>query len=296
IRAIALTGTGRTFLAGADLSMFADPAAVADVRPMTRAMHDMQIRVRSSPVPLLAHMNGVALGGGLEVALMADVRTAAPGVRGLGTPETGLGILPGWGGTTLLQSVVGPEAAVRMILEDPARDRQLHAEQALEDGLVDELAADLDEALDQFAALVAAHVDLEETDADVVDPALAASVADAPADAPGAWAGREAPLPGADTPEAEALPDARHAAPGPPGSRRREPPPSAARSPCCRPCPAPPSPRRSSGRPPRSRTWCAATPPRPRCTPPSCCAAAGPAAPRSRGLARSAASAWPVSG
>ena len=220
IRAIALTGTGRTFLAGADLSMFADPAAVADVRPMTRAMHDMQIRVRSSPVPLLAHMNGVALGGGLEVALMADVRTAAPGVRGLGTPETGLGILPGWGGTTLLQSVVGPEVAVRMILEDPARDRQLRAEQALEDGLVDELAADLDEALDQFAALAAAHVDLEETDADVVDPALAASVADAPADAPGAWAGREAPLPGADTPEAEALLDALDAAHGTAETRR----------------------------------------------------------------------------
>src|SRR5699024_2596233 len=76
----------------------------------------------------------------------------------------------------------------------------------------DVCSSDLDEALDQFAALVAAHVDLEETDADVVDPALAASVADAPADAPGAWAGREAPLPGADTPEAEALLDALDAA------------------------------------------------------------------------------------
>src|SRR5699024_8081525 len=124
--------------------------------------------------------------------------------RGLGTPAPGLGILPGWGGTTLLQSVVGPEVAVRMILEDPARDRQLHAEQALEDGLVDELAADLDEALDQFAALVAAHVDLEETDADVVDPALAASAADAPA----------------DTPEAEALLDALDAAHGTAETRR----------------------------------------------------------------------------
>ncbi|WP_394213949.1 3-hydroxyacyl-CoA dehydrogenase NAD-binding domain-containing protein [Brachybacterium vulturis] len=208
IQAVAMTGTGRAFLAGADLSMFVDPAAVAHVETMTRAMHELQIRVRTSPVPVLAHLNAVALGGGLEVALMADVRTAAPGVRGLGTPETGLGILPGWGGTTLLQSVVGAETAVRMILEDPARDAQLGAEQALEAGLVDELAADLDEALDQFAALVAAHVDLDETDADVVDPALAATAADAPADAPGAWAGREAPLPGADTPEAEALLDA----------------------------------------------------------------------------------------
>lgn len=220
IQAIALTGTGKVFLAGADLSMFADPTAVSNVEGMTRAAHELQIRVRTSPVPVLAHLNGVALGGGLEVALLADVRTAAPGVKGLGLPETSLGILPGWGGTTLLQSVVGAETAVRMILEDPARDAQLSAEQALEDGLVDELAEGLDEALDQFAALVAAHVDLDESDADVVDSALAATAADAPADAPGAWAGREAPLPAADTPEAEALLDALDAPHGSAETRR----------------------------------------------------------------------------
>ncbi|WP_422115915.1 3-hydroxyacyl-CoA dehydrogenase NAD-binding domain-containing protein [Brachybacterium sp. UNK5269] len=206
IQAIALTGTGRVFLAGADLSMFSDPAAAADVGPMTRAAHDLQIRVRTSPVPVLAHLNGVALGGGLEVALMADVRTAAPEARGLGLPETSLGILPGWGGTTLLHCVVGAEHAVRMILEDPARDHQLSAEQALEIGLVDELAADLDEALDEFAALVAAHVDVDETDLDILDPAVATTAAD-PA-APGAWGGRPAPLPEAGSPEAEALLDA----------------------------------------------------------------------------------------
>lgn len=220
IQAIALTGTGKVFLAGADLSMFADPTAVSNVEGMTRAAHELQIRVRTSPVPVLAHLNGVALGGGLEVALLADVRTAAPGVKGLGLPETSLGILPGWGGTTLLQSVVGAETAVRMILEDPARDAQLSAEQALENGLVDELAEGLDEALDQFAALVAAHVDLDVSDADVVDPALAATAADAPADAPGAWAGREAPLPAADTPEAEALLDALDAPHGSAETRR----------------------------------------------------------------------------
>src|SRR5699024_3388578 len=108
--------------------------------------------------------------GGLEVALMADVRTAAPEVRGLAVPETSLGILPGWGGTTLLQSVVGPENAVRMILEDPARDRQLTAEQALDSGLVDALAP---------------HPASDD-----------------------AWPGRPAPLPAADTPEAEELRDA----------------------------------------------------------------------------------------
>ncbi len=89
-------------------------AALENVEEMTRAAHDLQVRVRQSPVPILAHLNGVALGGGLEVALMADVRTAAAGVRGIGVPETSLGILPGWGGTTLLPGVVGAENAVRM--------------------------------------------------------------------------------------------------------------------------------------------------------------------------------------
>ncbi|APX33336.1 3-hydroxyacyl-CoA dehydrogenase [Brachybacterium sp. P6-10-X1] len=220
IQAIALTGTGRVFLAGADLSMFADPTAVQHVETMTRAAHDLQVRVRTSPVPVLAHLNGAALGGGLEISLMADVRTVAPDVKGIGVPETSLGILPGWGGTTLLQSVVGPETAVRMILEDPARDKQLTADQAFEDGLVDEIAADLDEALDEFAALVAAHVDVDEADTDVVDPTVVEAAADPTSAVPGAWGGRTAPLPGADTPEAEALLDALDAPHGSAETRR----------------------------------------------------------------------------
>lgn len=153
IQAVAMTGTGRVFLAGADLAMFADPAAVEQVEEMTRAAHDTQIRVRTLDVPVLAHLNGVALGGGLEVALMANVRTAAPGVKGIALPETSLGILPGWGGTTLVGSLVGAENAARLILEDPARDKQQSAESALELGLIDALAEDLPAALDALAGI-----------------------------------------------------------------------------------------------------------------------------------------------
>ncbi|MFC7374851.1 MULTISPECIES: 3-hydroxyacyl-CoA dehydrogenase NAD-binding domain-containing protein [unclassified Brachybacterium] len=224
IQAIALTGSGRVFLAGADLSMFSDPDVLESVETMTRAAHALQIRVRSSPVPILAHLNGAALGGGLEVALMADVRTVAPGVTGIGLPETSLGILPGWGGTTLLQSVVGPETAARMILEDPARDKQLGTDQALETGLADELAADLDEALDEFAALVAAHIDVDEADTDIVDPAVAEAAVEtrlaAETTIPGAWAGRAVPLPAEGSPEAEALRDALDAPHGAAETRR----------------------------------------------------------------------------
>lgn len=206
VQAIALTGTGKVFLAGADLSMFADPAAVEAVEEMTRAAHDLQIRVRTSEVPILAHLGGAAPGGGLEVALMADVRTAVPGTRGIGLPETGLGILPGWGGTTLLQSVVGADVAARMILEDPARDRLLSAEQALEVGLVDALAEDLPSALDEFAAIVAARAD--ETQAEEGTQGAGVSLA------------RQDPMPDADSPQADALRDALEAT-GPTGETRR---------------------------------------------------------------------------
>src|SRR5699024_8194101 len=186
IGAIAMTCTGKVFLAGADLSMFTDPTAAQNVGPMTRAAHDLQMRVLSSPVPILAHLNGVALGGGLEVALMADVRTAAPEVRGLAVPETSLGILPGWGGTTLLQSVVGPEDAARMILEDPARDRQLTAEPALDSARGPGPRRALADGGPRAA------------------PRLGQTADERPR-ADEAWPGRPAPLPAAAPPEAEEL-------------------------------------------------------------------------------------------
>ncbi|MCL6424437.1 3-hydroxyacyl-CoA dehydrogenase NAD-binding domain-containing protein [Brachybacterium sp. JHP9] len=194
IQALALTGTDRVFLAGADLAMFADDTASRAVSAMTDRAHALQVAMRAIPVPVLAHLNGATLGGGLEVALMADIRTAAPGVRGIGVPETSLGILPGWGGTTLLTSVVGPENGVRMILEDPARDTQLSASAAQELGLVDALAGDLDAALDVLAARMAAG-DLEPS-------------------------ARPDPIPAADSEEARALRAALDAPHSPAESRR----------------------------------------------------------------------------
>lgn len=224
IDAIALTGTGRVFLAGADLAMFADPEAVRGVGRMTAAAHALQARVRAAGVPILAHLNGAALGGGLEVALMAGVRTAAPGARGIGLPETSLGILPGWGGTTLLPTVLDPEAAVRIILEDPSRDRTLSAGQALDLGLVDALAEDLDGALDALADAVIAG------DADGSAPAtdgtgLAAGTGPAadgsgPADE-AAQALLAGDLPGPDSAWAQALRAALDAPHSPAESRRQ---------------------------------------------------------------------------
>lgn len=151
IRAIAITGEDRIFLAGADLAMFAAGTAPEVIRDMTRKMHGLQVLLRTVDVPVLAHINGAALGGGLETALMASIRTAGPQVKGIGLPETSLGILPGWGGTTLLPALIDPEDALTIIVDEPAKDRTMDAQTALERGVVHALVDDLDAALDYVA-------------------------------------------------------------------------------------------------------------------------------------------------
>ena len=83
-------------------------------------------------------MNGAALGGGLELALHCDIRTLAANVRHVGFPEVFLGLFPAWGGTQLTPRLVGAEAAVRLIVDNPLRqNRLIRAAEALELGLVD---------------------------------------------------------------------------------------------------------------------------------------------------------------
>src|SRR5258708_4221449 len=131
IRAIVLTGGGdKAFCAGADLKerrgMSEDEVRAfldlyrAEIAPIDRC-----------PKPVVAALNGVALGGGLELALACDLRTAVPGAQ-LGLPETSIGIIPGAGGTQRLPRVVGEARAKEMIL----LARRLTAEEALQWGLV----------------------------------------------------------------------------------------------------------------------------------------------------------------
>lgn len=190
IQAIAITGTGSVFLAGADLSMFTsddaqlrapsrsagartssagaratspgtsltplltpeeDSPTGAIIREMTKKMHGLHVLVRTLDVPILAHLNGAAFGGGVEVALLGSVRTAHPEVRAIALPETSLGILPGWGGTTLLPALIDPELALQIIIDEPAKDRVMDARAAHERGLLDGVAETLDDALDLLA-------------------------------------------------------------------------------------------------------------------------------------------------
>ena len=130
VEAIVLMCAGRTFFAGADITEFGKPMAEPDLRGLQRIVED-------SPKPVIAAIHGTALGGGLELALVAHFRVAVPNAK-CGLPEVKLGLLPGAGGTQRLPRVVGVEKALAMIVGgDP-----ISATEAKAIGLLDAVIAD----------------------------------------------------------------------------------------------------------------------------------------------------------
>jgi enoyl-CoA hydratase len=145
-RAVIVTGRGeRAFCAGADLKERRS-LTLDQVREQLRAYRSELGWLARSPVPTVAAINGVALGGGLELCLLCDLRVAAPHVE-LGLPETSLGIIPAAGGTQYLPRVVGLAKAKELVL----LGRRLSAAEALSIGLVHRVCdvgkAVLDDAL-----------------------------------------------------------------------------------------------------------------------------------------------------
>jgi 3-hydroxyacyl-CoA dehydrogenase len=127
IKGIVLTCSGRTFIAGADITEFGKP-------PKAPALNEVLAEIENSPKPVVAAIHGTALGGGLEVALACHFRVAVKEAK-LGLPEVKLGLLPGAGGTQRLPRAVGPELAVKMIVGgDP-----IGAAEALKNGLIEEI-------------------------------------------------------------------------------------------------------------------------------------------------------------
>jgi len=129
-RRVVLTGAGRTFVAGADAREF-------DAAPQPPHLPDIVARLENFPVPVVAAINGAALGGGLELALACAARVAAAGAT-LGLPEVTLGVVPGAGGTQRLPRLTGFANALSMIAEG----RVIGAEPAQRMGLVDAIDTD----------------------------------------------------------------------------------------------------------------------------------------------------------
>jgi enoyl-CoA hydratase len=154
-RALVIIGEGaRAFSSGTDLaeSIGLDPDAN---RAKVNRARSLLLRLRRSPVTSIAALNGLAYGGGLELALACTFRMAAPGAR-MALPEIKLGVLPAYGGTQLLPAVIGASRALDMMLTG----RSVQPEEALAMGLINRVAGDgatlLDEAL-SFAGEVTSH-------------------------------------------------------------------------------------------------------------------------------------------
>ena len=130
VKVIVLTGTGRFFSAGADITEFASGMQ----EPFLPQVID---RIEASAKPVVAAVNGTALGGGLELALGCHYRVAGNDVRQLGLPEIKLGIIPGAGGTQRLPRVIGVEKALELILSGAFIDAKTGAAAGLIDKVAD---------------------------------------------------------------------------------------------------------------------------------------------------------------
>lgn len=127
-RTLILTGTAGVFAAGADISQLRARRA-EDARRGINAM--AFIRLHELPMPVIAALDGYALGGGAELAYAADIRIAAPSLK-IGNPETGLGIIAAAGATWRLREIVGEALASELLLTG----RLLTADEALTAGLI----------------------------------------------------------------------------------------------------------------------------------------------------------------
>ncbi|MGF6214416.1 3-hydroxyacyl-CoA dehydrogenase NAD-binding domain-containing protein [Comamonas sp. 4034] len=128
VKAVLLVGSGKAFIAGADIREFGKPA-------MPPSLPDVLMQLESSDKLVIAAIHGPALGGGLEVALSCHYRLAVSGAK-LGLPEVQLGLLPGAGGTQRTPRLIGVKAALDLMLSG----RHAGAEEALAMGLVDQVA------------------------------------------------------------------------------------------------------------------------------------------------------------
>jgi enoyl-CoA hydratase len=130
---ILLTGAGRAFVAGADISELEDQTAVEG---KARAVRGQQVfrRFETSPKPTLAAVNGFALGGGCELAMACHIRIASESAK-FGQPEVKLGIVPGYGGSQRLPRLVGKGRALQLLLTGEMID----AAEAYRIGLVNQV-------------------------------------------------------------------------------------------------------------------------------------------------------------
>lgn len=135
VRSLIITGAGeKTFSAGADVSEFGRMADAEQAEEFLKRIHDLLNQIENFPKPVIACLNGKALGGGNELQMACHLAIAAEHAE-LGLPEARLGIMPGYGGTQRLPRLIGQRRALEMMLEG----KRISAEEALKIGLVNKV-------------------------------------------------------------------------------------------------------------------------------------------------------------
>ncbi len=165
--AIAITGKPFIFAAGADLSALAYLNGKSQALAIGKLGHDVFKQLGSSAKPTFAFINGLALGGGLELGLHSQYRTLATTAL-VGLPEVFLGLVPGWGGATILPQLIGPEKAVQVIILNALNNNtMLKAKEALTLGVVDAVYAPadfLEHSISYAASILTGSQKIERTD------------------------------------------------------------------------------------------------------------------------------------
>jgi enoyl-CoA hydratase len=148
VAGIVVTGAGRAFIAGADIAELRSKSG-AEIYALARRGQDVFRRFETSPKPVIAAVNGFALGGGCELAMACHVRIAAEGAK-FGQPEVKLGITPGYGGTQRLTRLVGRGRALQLLLTGEMID----ANEAYRIGLVNRVVPTGEQAVEAARAML----------------------------------------------------------------------------------------------------------------------------------------------
>ena len=165
VKGLMITGKPYIFAAGADLTEVPGINTFDRGYQVGQFGHTVMKRIMDLPFPTLAAINGVALGGGLEIALYCSARTVAANVQAIGFPECFLGLVPGWGGCTLATKLLGPEKALQLIIYNALnQNRMLTGPQAFQAGLADRIfggAEFLDDSLRFLQEILSGKVRIE---------------------------------------------------------------------------------------------------------------------------------------
>ncbi|MEV7630782.1 3-hydroxyacyl-CoA dehydrogenase NAD-binding domain-containing protein [Microbacterium sp. NPDC089318] len=138
IDAVGITGKQYILAAGADLSDISRLGSKDNARLIAQLGHKVLGSLSELGVPSFAFVNGLALGGGMEIALNSTYRTVDASAAALALPEVFLGIIPGWGGAYLVPNLIGIENALEVVISNPLKqNRMLKPQQAFELGLMD---------------------------------------------------------------------------------------------------------------------------------------------------------------